>query len=164
MNESQGFIGSLKSNAMGPLVSGLVVALLFGFALSFLIDGRADFWALAILGTLVAVATGTVVRLVGRRGLVDQVVAFVATVIGVNTMAVRGLADVDVPEALEDFLDISGPSFTDSLLAAYAAPVVSVGVILAGLIAVIIVGWGPRDAGVARTEELNEAERGTHSI
>ena len=32
MNESQGFIGSLKSNAMGPLVSGLLVALLFGFA------------------------------------------------------------------------------------------------------------------------------------
>jgi len=58
------------------------------------------------------------------------------------TGTVNGIGFGNLPAMLK----ISGPGFDDALLAAFATPAVSMGTILAGLIAAIIAGWGPRNA------------------
>lgn len=136
-------LGSLRHNRTGALTAALLVALLLGLLLSTLVPGKPGVLALVLLGALMSAAVGFTVRYLSEdRGIVAQVVALVATVLGVHVMVVTGAASGSIP-ALE-MLGISAPSFNDALLAALATPAVSTGGLIAGLVAAIIAGWGPR--------------------
>ena len=140
------FLESVRRNRMGVLTAALVVALVFGLLLSVLVPNKPGALAMLLLGTLLAVAVGSTVRYLSQaRGLVTQVVAFVATTIGVHVMAVTGVASGSIP-ALEQ-LGVGGPSFNDALVIAFAIPAISTGGVVAGLVAVIIAGWGPKPVG-----------------
>ncbi|MCR6712677.1 MAG: hypothetical protein NVV57_08250 [Demequina sp.] len=140
------YLDRVRANRMGPLAAALVIGGLVGLLLSMLVPNPSNVWALMLLGTLVAAAVGFGVRYLSlTRGWTAWVPALVGTVFGVHLMAVTGTVNGIAFDGLPDFLKISGPGFDDALLAAFATPAVSMGTILAGLIAAIIAGWGPRD-------------------
>lgn len=139
------FLESVRRNRMGALTAALVVALLLGLLLSVLVPSQPGALAMILLGALMTAAVGFTVRYLSvAQGLLTQVVAFVATVIGVHVMSVTGAASGSIP-LLEQLG--GGPSFDDALLLALATPAISAGGVLAGLVAAIIVGWGPKPVG-----------------
>jgi hypothetical protein len=136
----------VRANRMGPVAAALIIGGVVGLLLSMLVPSHPNVWALALLGTLVAAAVGFGVRYLSlTRSWAAIVPAFLGTVLGVHLMAVTGTVNSLGFEKLPSMLNISGPGFDDSLLAALATPAVSTGTILAGLIAAIIAGWGPRE-------------------
>ena len=140
------YLDRVRTNRMGPLAAALVIGGLVGLLLSMLVPNPSNVWALMLLGTLVAAAVGFGVRYLSlTRGWKAWVPAFLGTVLGVHLMAVTGTVSGIAFEGLPNFLKISGPGFDDALLAAFATPAVSMGTILAGLMAAIIAGWGPLD-------------------
>lgn len=144
--QAPSYLDRVRSNRMGPLAAALVIGGLVGLLLSTLVPNPSNVWALLLLGTLVAAAVGFGVRYLSvTRSWQAWVPAFVGTVFGVHLMAVTGTVSGVNFEGLPDFLKISGPGFDDALLAAFATPAVSMGTVLAGLVAAIIAGWGPRD-------------------
>lgn len=143
--QAPSYLDRLRANQMGPLVASLVVGAAVGLLLSMLVPHPSNVWALMLLAVLVAAAVGFAVRYLSlTRDWRAWVPAFLGTVLGVHLMAVAGSINGISFDALPDFLKISGPGFDDALLAAFATPAASMGTILAGLIAVIIAGWGPR--------------------
>jgi len=137
------FLETLRRNRMGALTAGLVVAIVLGLLLSVLVPSDPGALAMIILGALLAAAVGFTVRYLSTgRGLITQLVAFVATALGVHLMAVIGTATGSM-SGLEQF-GVTGPSFNDALLLAFAAPAISAGLVLAGLVAAIIAGWGSK--------------------
>ena len=140
------YLDRVRLNRMGPLAAALVIGGLVGLVLSMLVPSPANVWALMLLGTLVAAAVGFGVRYLSYSGSWRaQVPAFLGTVLGAHLMAVTGTINGFGFDNLPKMLNFSGPGFDDALLGALATPAVSTGTILAGLIAAIIVGWGPRD-------------------
>lgn len=134
-------LDGVRDNSMGPLAAGLLVALAVGLLLSVLVPNDPNLLAFAILGTLVSAAVGFTVRLLSHeRGLRRQVETFVVTVIGVHVMSVTGAVGGEIP-LLSQF-GVDGPGFNEALIVALATPAVSSGAVLAGLTALIIVGWG----------------------
>jgi len=141
------YLDRLRMNRMGPLAAALVIGGLVGLLLSMLVPSPANIWALMLLSVLVSAAVGFGVRFLSvTRSWGAQVPAFLGTVLGVHLMAVTGTVNGIGFGNLPAMLKISGPGFDDALLAAFATPAVSMGTILAGLIAAIIAGWGPRNA------------------
>jgi hypothetical protein len=140
------YLDRVRANRMGPLAAALLIGGLFGLLLSMLVPNPANVWALILLGTFVAVAVGFGVRYLSySRSWAGQVPAFLGTVFGVHLMAVTGTLDGLGFEKLPAMLRMSGPGFDDALLGALATPAVSTGTLLAGLVAAIIAGWGPRE-------------------
>ncbi len=140
------YLDRVRLNRMGPLAAALIIGGLVGLVLSMLVPSPMNVWALMLLGTLVAAAVGFSVRYLSYSGSWRaQVPAFLGTVLGVHLMAVTGTISGLGFDNLPAMLKISGPGFDDALLGAMAMPAVSTGTVLAGLIAAIIVGWGPRD-------------------
>lgn len=140
------FLGSLRVNRMGTLTAALVVAMVLALLLSVLVPRDPGALAMIVLGTLMAAAVGFTVRYLAHgKGLLTQLTAFVATVLGVHIMATTGLASGSIPGL--DQLGVAGASFNQSLFVALATPALSAGGALAGLIAAIIVGWGPKPVG-----------------
>lgn len=140
------YLDRLRANRMGPLAAALVIGGLVGLLLSMLVPSPANVWALMLLSVLVAAAVGFGVRYLSvTRSWAAIVPAFIGTVFGVHIMAVTGTINGLGFDKLPDMLKISGPGFDDALLGALATPAVSTGTILAGLIAAIIAGWGPKD-------------------
>ncbi|WP_061962837.1 hypothetical protein [Demequina aurantiaca] len=140
------FLESLRRNRMGVLTAALVVAFVLGLLLSVLVPNKPGAFAMIILGAFMAAAVGFTVRYLSEaKGLLTQIVAFVATGLGVHIMAITGAASGSV-SALEQF-GASGPGFNDALLIALATPAISAGGVLAGLVAAIIVGWGEKPSG-----------------
>lgn len=132
---------SLRRNPVGTLLGGLVVALAVGLLLSVLVPEEPNVLALILLGLFEAAAVGFAVRaLAADRGLVTQVVALILTVLGVHVMVVTGMAGGG-PLGAAGFGG-GGVGFGDSLLVALATPAASAGGVIAGLVAVVIVGWG----------------------
>lgn len=144
--QAPSYLDRVRANRMGPLAAALVIGALVGLLLSMLVPNPANVWALMLLATLVAAAVGFGVRYLSyARDWQAWVPAFLGTVLGVHVMAVTGtIAGVSF-DRLPDVLKISGPGFDDALLGAFATPAISMGTVLAGLVAVIISGWGPRD-------------------
>jgi len=137
------FLDSLRVNRMGALTAALVVATVLALLLSVLVPRDPGALAMILLGTLMAAAVGFTVRYLSQgKGLLTQLTAFVATVLGVHIMATTGLASGSIPGL--DLLGVAGASFNQSLFVALATPALSAGGVLAGLIAAIIVGWGPK--------------------
>ena len=140
------YLDRVRGNRMGPLAAALLIGGLFGLLLSMLVPNPANVWALILLGTFVSAAVGFGVRyLSDTRSWGAQVPAFLGTVFGVHLMSVTGTLDGLGFEKLPAMLRISGPGFDDALLGALATPAVSTGTLVAGLVAAIIAGWGPRD-------------------
>ncbi|WP_062213176.1 hypothetical protein [Demequina oxidasica] len=140
------FLESLRRNRMGVLTAALVVAFVLGLLLSVLVPNKPGAFAMILLGALMAAAVGFTVRYLSEaKGLLTQIVAFVATALGVHIMAVTGAASGSI-SALEQ-IGASGPGFNDALLIALATPAISAGGVLAGLVAAIIVGWGAKPSG-----------------
>ncbi|MGC4175618.1 hypothetical protein [Demequina sp.] len=136
----------VRANQMGPLAAALVVGGLVGLLLSMLVPNPSNVWALMLLATLVAAAVGFAVRYLSfTRDWRAWVPAFLGTVLGVHVMAVTGTISGISFDNLPDMLKLNGPGFDDALLGAFVTPAVSMGTILAGLVAVIVTGWGPRD-------------------
>ncbi|MFV0634398.1 hypothetical protein [Demequina sp.] len=143
VQERRSVLESIRRNRMGPLTAGLVVAITVGLLLSVLVPEDPTVLPLTILAALVVAAVGATVRAVSVcKGLRRQIDAFIAAALGVHLMAVTG--SVGGGNALLDLIGAEGPGFGDSLLAALTAPPVSSGVLLAGLAAAIVVGWGER--------------------
>ena len=141
------YLDRVRLNRMGPLAAALVIGGLVGLLLSMLVPNPANVWALMLLGTLVAAAVGFGVRYLSySSSWRAQVPAFLGTVLGAHVMAVAGTINGLGFDNLPKMLNFSGPGFDDAILFALATPAVSTGTILAGLIAAIIVGWGPRDS------------------
>ncbi len=135
----------LRRNRMGALTAGLVVAIVVGLLLSVLVPSDPNLLAYILLGALVTAAVAFTVRFLSpERGLLDQVSAFVAAALGVHLMLVTGAVNSAGSGLLEDVLGVSGPGFDDALMAALAVPTVSTGVLLSGVVAAIVVGWGSR--------------------
>ncbi|WP_062524673.1 hypothetical protein [Demequina rhizosphaerae] len=139
----------VRTNRVGPLAAALTVALVVALLLAILVPSEPNLYASVLLGLLLTAAVGFTTRYLSREhGLLTQLTAFVATVIGVHIMAVTGSIDGVVSGGAGQLLELigaSGPGFDDALLAALATPAVTTGGILAGLVAAIIAGWGPRD-------------------
>ena len=141
----------LRRNQMGALLGALVVALALGLLLSLIVPDSQLLLALVIFGVAEAAAVGFTVRyLTVLRGLSTQLTAFVAAAIGVHLLATTGVVYQkigDVDQLLGGFgmpgAD-TGLGYDDSLLVGLWTPTVSTGAILAGLVAAIIAGWGPR--------------------
>lgn len=140
----------LRRNRMGVALGALIVAVVVGLALSILVPDSHVLLALVMLGTLVAAAVGFTVRTLDRtRGLAPQVTAFVAAAIGTHLMATTGVANqvIDDANGVAEFLGggkASGLGWDDAVLTALATPTISTGAVVAGLVAVIIAGWGRR--------------------
>lgn len=138
----------LRRNRMGALTGGLVVSLALAMLLSILVPDRYVLLALTILGVAEAVAVGAAVRyLAVERGLLTQLSAFVAAVLGMHVLGTTGM----INQKLGDLGDLggalggtltSGLGWDDALLASFATPAVSTGAVLTGLLAAIIAGWG----------------------
>lgn len=138
----------LRRNRMGALTGGLVVGLALAMLLSILVPDQQLLLALIILGVAEGVAVGAAVRfLSAERGLLTQVSAFVAAVIGTHVLGTTGM----INQKLGDLGDLggalggaltSGLGWDDALLAAFATPAISTGAVLTGLLAAIIAGWG----------------------
>ncbi|MDN4471628.1 hypothetical protein [Demequina zhanjiangensis] len=136
----------LRRNRMGALAAGLVVAIAVGLLLSVLVPGEPNLLAYALLGLLLIAAVSATVRFLSPdRGLAAQGSAFFATAVGVHLMLVTGAVDSAGSELFE-LIGGSGVSFDDALLAALAVPMVSTGVLLSGVVAAVVAGWGPREA------------------
>jgi hypothetical protein len=139
-------LDSLRHNRMGVLTAALAVEFVLGLLLSVLVPSEPGALAMILLGGLMAAAVGFTVRYLSEgKGLLTQIIAFVATALGVHIMAVTGAASGTLP-GLEQ-VGAEGPSFNDALLIALAMPAISAGGVLAGLVAAIIVGWGPKPEG-----------------
>ncbi|WP_062200908.1 hypothetical protein [Demequina salsinemoris] len=139
------FLDRLRRNRMGALAAGLVVAVLLGLLLSVLVPSEPNLLAYVLLGLMVTVLVGATVRYLSpERGFLDQAAAFVSSALGVHLMIVTGAVNSAGSGLLED-LGVTGPGFDDALMAALAVPMVSTGMLLSGLVAAIIVGWGPRE-------------------
>jgi hypothetical protein len=138
---SRSVLEALRHNQVGGLFAGLTIAVAVGLLLSVLVPSEPHLLALALLGALMAAAVGFTVRGTSlHRGLISQVVAFVATVIGTHLMTVTGMVGGELPGLPGG---IGGDvSFNDAAVVALATPAVAVGPVLTGLIAAIIVGWG----------------------
>ena len=136
----------VRDNRMGPLAAALAVALAVALLLAVLVPSRPNLYAYTVLGVLLTAAVGFTVRYLSHeRGMRAQVIAFLATVIGVHVMAVAGTLDGlggGVADAVIAQLGIDGPGFDDALLGAFATPALSTGGVLCGLAAAIIAGWG----------------------
>ena len=149
-------LGRLRGNRMGAVLGGLIVALVLGALLSVLVPDSYLLLALALLGLGEAAAVGFTVRYLSEcRGLRTQVTAFVMTVIGVHVLATTGLVNQQIGNLGEIVGGLgrglgSGLGWDDALLGALAAPAVSTGTVVCGLIAAIIAGWGPRRDGHVR--------------
>lgn len=138
----------LRRNRMGALTGGLIVALAVAMLLSILVPDQQLLLALIILGVAEGVAVGAAVRFLSvERGLLTQVSAFVAAVIGTHVLGTTGM----INQKLGDLGDLggalggaltSGLGWDDALLAAFATPAISTGAVLTGLLAAIIAGWG----------------------
>ncbi|WP_430868471.1 hypothetical protein [Demequina aurantiaca] len=140
------FLNSLRQNRMGVLTAALVVALVLGLVLTVLVPDQPGAFVMILLGVLIAAGVGFTVRYLSEgKGLLTQIVAFIATVLGVHVMAVTGAAAGSFP--LLEKLGSGGPGFDDALLIALATPAISAGGVLAGLVAAIIAGWGAKQAG-----------------
>jgi hypothetical protein len=153
------FIDSTRGNRVGSLTAALAVALVVALVLSILVPGEPSLLPIALLGLLLAVAVGFAVRFFSScHGLKHQVIAFVATVLGVHVMittgtihgsigggAGRGLGG-GIGGTLGGIVEGLVPtvSYGDAMLGALATPAISSGGVLVGLVAAIIVGWGPR--------------------
>ncbi|MDN4474958.1 hypothetical protein QQX09_03700 [Demequina sp. SYSU T00192] len=141
----------VRSNRTGPLAAALLVALVVALLLAILVPSEPNLYASVLLGLLLTAAVGFTTRYLSREhGLITQATAFVATVLGVHVMAVTGSIDGVVSGGAGQLLELigaSGPGFDDALLTALATPAVTTGGILAGLVAAIIAGWGPRGRG-----------------
>ncbi|WNM23946.1 hypothetical protein RN607_11285 [Demequina capsici] len=137
----------LRRNRMGALAAGLVVAVAVGLLLSVLVPSDPQLLAYVLLGLLVTAAVAATVRFLSPdRGLGAQASAFVATALGVHLMLVTGAVDSAGSGLLQQIAG-KGMSigFDKAVLAALAVPVVSTGVLLCGLVAAIVAGWGPRN-------------------
>jgi len=156
---SPSVLGRLRSNRMGAVLGGLVVALVLGALLSVLVPDSQLLLALILLGLGEAAAVGFTVRYLSEcRGLKTQTTAFVLTAIGVHVLATTGMVNQQIgnlgaiPGSLGGGLG-SGLGWDDALLAALAIPAVSTGAVVCGLIAAIIAGWGPRGEGHAHSDD-----------
>ncbi|MFW2513069.1 hypothetical protein ACNI3K_04765 [Demequina sp. SO4-13] len=134
-------LDGVRDNHVGPLAAGLLVAIAVGLLLSVLVPSQPSVLAMAILGTLLSASVGFAVRFLSvERGMRRQIEAFLATIVGVHLMSVTGAVGGEIPVLGQ--LGIGGPGFNEALLVAFATPAISTGALLAGLSAVIIVGWG----------------------
>ncbi|WP_062305144.1 hypothetical protein [Demequina subtropica] len=140
----------VRSNRTGPLAAGLGVAFAVALLLAVLVPNVPNLYALTVLGLLLTAAVGFTVRYLSHeRDLMAQGAGFIATLLGIHIMGVTGTIDT-TGSGLDGLLGLIGaeaPGFDDALLGALATPAVSAGGVLCGLIAAIIVGWGPRDRG-----------------
>lgn len=150
---SPSVLGRLRSNRMGAVLGGLIVALVLGALLSVLVPDSQLLLALALLGLAEAAAVGFTVRYLSeRRGLTTQVTAFVLTAIGVHTLATTGIVNQQLG-SLTELVGLlgrglgSGIGWDDAFVGAMATPALSTGAVVSGLIAAIIAGWGPRSEG-----------------
>lgn len=135
----------VRRNRMGALAAGLLVAIAVGLLLSVLVPGGTNLLAYVLLGLLLTAAVGATVRYLSPdRGLAAQATAFVSTALGAHLMLITGAVNSAGSGILED-LGAAGPGFDDALLVALGAPVFSSGVLLCGLIAAVIAGWGARE-------------------
>ncbi|WP_062517682.1 hypothetical protein [Demequina gelatinilytica] len=138
----------VRSNRTGPLAAGLGVAFAVALLLAVLVPNVPNLYALTVLGLMLTAAVGFTVRYLSHeRDLKAQAVGFVATLLGIHIMGVTGTIDT-TGGGLDGLLGLIGaeaPGFDDALLGALATPAVSAGGVLCGLIAAIIVGWGPRE-------------------
>lgn len=147
---SPSVLGRLRSNRMGAVLGGLVVALVLGALLSVLVPDSQLLLALILLGLGEAAAVGFTVRYLSEcRGLKTQITAFVLTGVGVHVLATTGV----VNQQIGNIGDLAGPlggvlgpglGWDDAVMTALAIPAVSTGAVVCGLIAAIIAGWGPR--------------------
>ncbi|WP_152649136.1 hypothetical protein [Demequina flava] len=135
---------SVRQTTLGPLAVGLGVAIVVGLLLSVVVPPDTGVFALFILGSLVTAAVGFTVRyLTVDRSWKTQLTAFVPAVVGVHLMAVVGtLTGTALP--LSRFTGIETVTFDDALKTALATPPVSMGTLLAGLVAAMIAGWATR--------------------
>lgn len=157
--QSPSVLGRLRSNRMGAVLGGLIVALLLGALLSVLVPDSQLLLALALLGLAEAAAVGFTVRYLSEcRGLKTQLTAFVLTAVGVHVLATTGI----VNQQIGSLTDLAGPlgrglgsgiGWDDALVGAMATPAVSTGAVVCGLIAAIIAGWGPRSEGHDRSDD-----------
>lgn len=142
------FLERLRRNRVGALAAGLVVAVVVGLLLAVLVPAEPNLYASLVLGALLAAAVGFTVRYLSVcRGLRAQATGFVATVLGVHLMITTGTANAVMGRGqapLRELLGAQVPGFDDALLAALAIPAVSTGGVVAGLVAMVIVGWGAR--------------------
>jgi len=137
----------VRDNRVGPAAVALAGAIILGLLLSVLVPKESNVLALVLLGTILAAAIGFKVRYLSRRhGPATQAIAFVATLVGVHLMAVTGSLNGAGGGALGGLIALPTLGWDDALLAALATPLFSSGAIVAGLVAAIIAGWGPRDA------------------
>lgn len=137
------FLDSIRATSMGPAVTGAVVALVLALLLSVLVPSDPGALAMIILGTLLALGVGFAVRyVVPDRRSRHALEAFLAAAVGVHLMSVTGMATGELP--LLSQLGTQGPGFNEALLIALSTPPVSAGGVLAGALAAIVVGWGPR--------------------
>jgi len=135
----------VRANRVGPPAVALGVAISVGLLLSVLVPKQANVLALILLGTIVAAAVGFTVRfLSSRHGLGSQVVAFVSTIIGVHLMSVTGSLNGTGGGRIAGVLPLPQIGWDEALLAALASPLISTGGIIAGLVAALIAGFGPR--------------------
>ncbi len=140
------YLDRVRQNRMGPLTAALVVGALVGLLLSMLVPNPSNVWALILLGALVSAAVGFTVRYLSvTRSWRAQVPALIGAVLGVHIMSVTGTLQGIGSQSIAGMIKISGPGFNDALLGALATPAVATGTVLAGLVAAIIAGWGPRD-------------------
>lgn len=140
----------VRRNRMGALSAGLLVALAVGLLLSVLVPGGTNLLAYVLLGLLLTAAVGATVRYLSPdRGLAAQATAFVTTALGAHVMLITGAINSAGSGLLAD-LGAQGPGFDDALLAALGAPIFSSGVLLCGLVAAVIAGWGVRDESEQR--------------
>ena len=156
---SPSVLGRLRSNRMGAVLGGLIVALVLGGLLSVLVPDSQLLLALALLGLAEAAAVGFTVRYLSEcRGLKPQLTAFVLTAIGVHVLATTGI----VNQQIGSLADLAGPlgggltsgiGWDDALVGAMATPALSTGAVVCGLIAAIIAGWGPRSDGHGRSDD-----------
>lgn len=156
---SPSVLGRLRSNRMGAVLGGLVVALVLGALLSVLVPDSQLLLALILLGLGEAAAVGFTVRYLSEcRGLRTQVTAFVLTAIGVHVLATTGV----VNQQIGDIGALAGPlggvlgsglGWDDAMLAALAIPALSTLAVVCGVIAAIIAGWGPRAEGHTHSDD-----------
>jgi len=140
------YLDRVRANRMGPLSAALIIGAVVGLLFSMLVPHPSNVWALMLLGALISAAVGFSVRyLSSSRDWKAWMPAFAGTVLGAHLMAITGTLNGVSLDGLGGMLSLAGPGFDDSLLGALATPAVSTGTVLAGLVAVIISGWGPRE-------------------
>lgn len=137
-------LDAVRHTAMGPLTAGLVTGAVVGLLLSLLVPEKAGSLVLIVLGSMATAAVGFTVRYLALdAGLPVQAAAFVSAVLSVHLMSVVGsVSGAGIPGA--ELLGAESPGFDEALKVALATPPLSVGTLLAGVVAAIIVGWGPR--------------------